>query len=82
MTFLYRSSPLEGGKTISPADSKMRYTFDVLDISNVFYVKGIGYLPRHIRSDSKLLPADREALMSYAQSLCAENSGEDLEDVL
>lgn len=82
MTFLYRSSPLAGGKTISSADSKKRYTFYVSALSNASYVKGIVYLARHIRSDSNLLPADREWLMSFAQSLCAEISGEDLEDVL
>lgn len=82
MIFLYRSSPLAGGKTISSADSKKRYTFYVSALSNASYVKGIVYLARHIRSDSKLLPADREWLMGYAQSLCAEISGEDLEDVL
>lgn len=31
MTFLYRSSPLAGGKTISSADSKKRYTFYMED---------------------------------------------------
>ena len=82
MTFLYRSSPLAGGKTISSADSKKRYTSYVSALSNASYVKGIVYLARHIRSDSNLLPAEREWLMSYAQSLCAEISGEDLEDVL
>jgi hypothetical protein len=82
MTFLYRSSPLAGGKTILSADSKERYTSYVSALSNASYVKGIVYLARHIRSDSILLPAEREWLMSYAQSLCAEISGEDLEDVL
>lgn len=82
MTFLYRSSPLAGGKTISSADSKKRYTFYVSALSNASYLKGIVYLARHIRSDFNLLPADRELLISYAQSLCAEISGEDLEDVL
>ena len=82
MTFLYRSSPLAGGKITSSAESKKRYSFYVSALSNASYVEGIVYLARHIRSDSNLLPADREWLMSYAQSLCAEISGKDLEDVL
>lgn len=82
MTFLHCSSPLVGGNTISFAESKKCYSFYVSALSNVSYVKGIAYLARHIRSDSNLLPADRELLMCYAQSLCAEVSGLDLEDVL
>ena len=82
MTFLHRSSPLAGGNTILSAESKKRYSFYVSALSNASYVKGIVYLARHIRLDSNLLPADREYLMVYAQSLCAEISGLDLEDVL
>lgn len=82
MTFLHRSSPLAGGNTILSAESKKRYSFYFSALSNASYVKGIVYLARHIRSDSNLLPADRELLMVYAQSLCAEISGLDLEDVL
>lgn len=80
MSFL--SSPLAGGKTILPAESKEHYKFYLSALQNVSYVQGIVYLARHIRSDSNLLPADREWLMGYAQSLCAEISGKDLEDVL
>lgn len=82
MSFLYRSSPLAGGKTISPAESKEHYKFYLSALRNASYVQGIVVLARYIRSDSNLLPADREWLMGYAQSLCAEISGKDLEDVL
>lgn len=82
MTFLHRSSPLVGGNTILSAESKKCYSFYISALSNVSYVKGIVYLARHIRSDSNLLPADRERLMVCAQSRCAEISGLDLEDVL
>ena len=82
MTFFHCSSPLAGGDTILSAEFKKRYSFYVSALSNASYVKGIVYLARHIRSDSNLLPADRERLMAYAQSLCAEISGLDLEDVL
>lgn len=82
MSFLHISSPLVGGNTILSAESKKCYSFYVSALSNASYVKGIAYLARHIRSDSNLLPADREWLMGYAQSLCAEISGLDLEDVL
>lgn len=80
--YLSGSSPLVGGKTISPAESRERYKFYSSALRNAPYLQGIVYLARHIRSDSNLLPADREWLMGYAQSLCAEISGKDLEDVL
>lgn len=82
MSSLYRSSPLEGGKTISSAEAKKCYSFYVSALRNASYLKGIVYLARYIRSDSNLLPADRELLMGYAQSLCAEISGLELEDFL
>ena len=82
MTFLYRSSPLEGGKTISSIESKKRFSYYFFALRNASHLKGIVYLARHIRSDPNLLPADRECLIGYAQSLCTEVSGVDLEDVL
>lgn len=82
MSILSRSSPLAGGKTILPAESKEHYKFYLSALRNASYVQGIVCLARYIRSDSNLLPADREWLMGYAQSLCAEISGKDLEDVL
>lgn len=82
MSFLYRSSPLEGGKTISYAEAKKCYSFYLSGLRDASYLKGIVYLARYIRSDSNLLPADRELLMGYVESLCAEISGLDLEDVL
>ena len=82
MSFLIRSSPLAGGKPISSAESKEHYTFYLTALRNASYVQGIICIARYIRSDSNLLPADREWLMGYAQSLCAEISGKDLEDVL
>lgn len=82
MSFLCRSSPLAGGKTIPSAESKEHYKFYLTALRNASYVQGIVYLARYIRSDSNLLPADRALLMCYAQSLCAEISGKDLEDVL
>lgn len=82
MSFLPRSSPLVGGKTISSAESMKHYKFYLLALRNASYVQGIVCIARYIRSDSNLLPADREWLMGYAQSLCAEISDKDLEDVL
>lgn len=82
MSFPLCSSPLVGGKTILPAESKEHYKFYLSALRNASYVQGIVCLARYIRSDSNLLPADREWLMGYAQSLCAEISGKDLEDVL
>lgn len=82
MSFLSRSSPFEGGKTISLAESKERYRFYVSALRNASYVQGIACLARYILLDSNLLPEDREWLMGYAQSLCAQISGKDLEDVL
>lgn len=82
MSIFSRSSPLVGGKTILPAESKKHYKFYLSALRNASYVEGIVYLARYIRSDSNLLPADREWLMGYAQSLCAEISGKDLDDVL
>lgn len=82
MSFLSRSSPLGGGKTISLAESKEHYKFYLSALRNASYVQDIVFLARYIRSDSNLLPADCEWLMGYAQSLCAEISGKDLEDFL
>lgn len=82
MSFLSRSSPLAGGKPISSAESKEHYKFYFSALRNSCYVQGIVFLARYIRSDSNLLPADRDCLMGYAHSLCAEISGKDLEDVL
>lgn len=82
MSIFSRSSPLAGGKTILSAESKKHYKFYLSALRNASYVEGIVYLARYIRSDSNLLLADREWLMGYAQSLCAEISGKDLEDVL
>lgn len=82
MSFLLRSSPLAGGKTISSAESMKHYKFYLSVLRNVSYVQGLVCIARYIRLDSNLLPADREWLMGYAQSLCAEISGKDLVDVL
>lgn len=82
MSFLSRSPPLAGGKTILSAESKEHYKFYLSSLRNASYVQGIVCLARYIRSDFNLLPADRECFMGYAQSLCAEISGKDLEDVL
>lgn len=82
MSSLSRSSSLVGGKIISPAESMEHYKFYLSALRNASYVQGIVCLARYIRSDSNLLPADRDWLMGYAQSLCAEISGKDLEDVL
>lgn len=82
MSLLPRSSPLAGGKTNSSSETMEHYNFYVSVLRNASYVQGIVCIARYIRSDSNLLPADREWLMGYAQSLCAEISGKDLEDVL
>lgn len=82
MSSLSRSSPFAGGKTILSAESKEHYKFYSSALRNASNVQGIACLARYILSDSNLLPEDREWLMGYAQSLCAEISGKDLEDVL
>ena len=82
MSFLSCSSPLAGGKTISSAESKERYKFYLSYLRIASYVQCIACLARYIRSDSNLFPEDREWLIGYAQSLRAEISGRDLEDVL
>lgn len=82
MSLLPRSSPLAGGKTISSAKSMEHYKFYLSALRNASYVEGIVCIARYIRSDPNLLLADRDWLMGYAQSLCAEISGKDLEDVL
>lgn len=63
MSFLSRSSPFVGGKTISSAESKEHYNFYLSVLRNASYVQGIVCIARYIRSDSNLLPADREWLM-------------------
>lgn len=82
MSFLSRSSPFAGGKTISSAESMKHYKFYLSALRNASYVQVLVCIARYIRSDPRLLPVDREWLMGYAQSLCAEISGKDLEDVL
>lgn len=82
MTFLYRSSPLAGGKIISSAESKKRLLFYVSALSSASYVESIVYLARHIRSDSNLLPADRECLFEYAAYFFRDLTGYDMEDCL
>lgn len=82
MSLLLRSSPLAGGKNITFAESMEHYKFYLSALRNASYVQGIVCIARYIRSDSNLLPVDREWLMGYAQALCAEISGKDLEDVL
>lgn len=82
MSLLPRSSPFAGGKTILSAESMEHYKFYLTALRNASYVQGIVCIARYICSDSYLLPADRDWLMGYAQSLCAEISGKDLEDVL
>lgn len=82
MSFLSRSSPLAGGKTISSAESMKHFKFYLSALRNASYVQGIVFIAWYIRSDSNLLPSDREWLMCYAQSLCDEITGKDLGDVL
>lgn len=82
MSFLSRSSPLAGGKTILSAESMKHYKFYLSALRNASYVQGLVCIARYIRLDPRLLRADRDWLMGYAQSLCAEISGRDLEDVL
>lgn len=82
MSFLSRSSPLVGGKTILSAESKEHYKFFLSALRNASYVLGIVSLARYIRSDSNLLPADREWLFDYAAYFFFELTGYDMEDFL
>lgn len=86
MSFLYRSSPLEGGRTILSAESNMmcislcEFFYDVL--LHIPRPSGILCLARLFRSDSRLNSYDREWLFEYAAYFFRDLTGYDMEDFL
>lgn len=86
MTFLHRSSPLEGGKTILFAESNMRcillceFFYDVL--LHIPCPSGILRLARLFRCDFRLNSYDREWLYEYAAYFFRDLTGYDMEDCL
>lgn len=86
MSFLYRSSPLEGGRTILSAESNMmcislcEFYYDVL--LHIPRPSGILRLARLFRSDSRLNSYDREWLLEYAAYFFRDLTGYDMEDCL
>lgn len=82
MTFLHRSSPLEGGRTILSAESNMmcislcEFYYDVL--LHIPRPSGILRLARLFRSDSRLNSYDREWLFEYADYLFRDLTGYDM----
>lgn len=86
MSFLYRSSPLEGGRAILSAESNMmcitlcEFFYDVL--LHIPRPSGILRLALLFRSDSRLNAYDREWLFEYAAYLFRDLTGYDMEDCL
>lgn len=86
MSFLYRSSPLEGGRTILSAESNMmcislcEFYYDVL--LHIPRPSGILHLARLFRSDSRLNSYEREWLFEYAAYFFRDLTGYDMEDCL
>lgn len=86
MSFLYRSSPLEGGKTILFAESNMKcislceFYYDVL--LHIPCPSGILRLARLFRCDFRLNSYDCEWLFEYAAYFFRDLTGNDMEDCL
>lgn len=86
MSFLYSSSPLEGGRTILFAESNMmcislcEFYYDVL--LHIPRPSGILRLARLFRFDSRLNSYDREWLFEYAAYFFRDLTGYDMEDCL
>lgn len=86
MSFLYRSSPLEGGTSILSSESNMmcislcEFYYDVL--LHIPRPSGILRLVYLFRSDSRLNSYDREWLFEYAAYFFRDLTGYDMEDCL
>lgn len=86
MSFLYRSSPLEGGRTFLSAESNMmcislcEFYYDVL--LHIPRPSGILRLARLFRCDLRLNFYDREWLCEYAACFFRDLTGYDMEDCL
>lgn len=86
MSFLYCSSPLEGGRTILSAESNMmcislcEFYYDVL--LHIPRPSGILSLARFFRSDSRLNCYDRDWLFEYAAHFFRDLTGYDMEEFL
>lgn len=86
MSFLYRSSPLEGGRTILSAESNMmcislcEFYYDAL--LHIPRPSVILRLARLFRSDSRLNSYDREWLFEYAAYFFRDLTGVEMEDCL
>ena len=86
MTFLHRSSPLEGGKTILFGESNMKcislceFYYDVL--LHIPRPSGILRLARLFRCDFRLNSYDREWLFEYAAYFFRDLTGYDMVDCL
>lgn len=82
MSSLYRSSPLEGGRTILSAESNMKcislceFYYDIL--LHIPRPSGILRLARLFRSDSRLNSYDREWLFEYAAYFFRDLTGYDM----
>ena len=83
MSFLSRSSPLAGGKTISSAESMKHYIELYYDaLLHVSTPSGILSLVRLIRRDSRLEFYDCEWLCDYAADFFSELTGYDMDACL
>lgn len=86
MSFLYRSSPLEGGRSNLFAESNMmcislcEFYYDAL--LHISCPSGILRLARLFRSDSRLNSYDREWLFEYAAYFFRDLTGYDMEECL
>lgn len=80
MTFLYRSSSLEGVRMYSTSDKRRRFSFYFNSLSKATCSASILYFVRLIRSDTCLFPYDRELLYKYAEILFRDMAGYDIED--
>lgn len=86
MSFLYRSSPLEGGRTILSVESNMmcislcEFYYDVL--LHIPRPSGILRLARLFRCDLRLNSYDREWLFEYADCFFRDLTGNDMGDWL
>lgn len=86
MSSLYRSSPLEGGRTILSAESNMmcislcEFFYDAL--LHIPRPSGILCLARLFRFDLRLNSYDREWLFEYAACFFRDLTGCDMENCL
>lgn len=86
MSFLYRSSPFEGGRTNLFAESNMMcislcdFYYDAL--LHISWPSGILRLARLFRCDIRLNSYDREWLYDYASYFFHDLTGNDMGDCL